>query len=528
MNFPAYNPNLKDFARQLRSDMTLAEVLLWKKINKRQRGVRFNRQKPIKKWVVDFYCKELQLAIEVDGCSHNFKQADDDQRQRQLESLGIRFLRFWDHEIKNEMGSVIERIDAWIRENPPRPAATPPGEGTVHVKISPSKGVDIPLHSAEGGGSSSLPSSGGVAAGRGGSLSLPSPPPEGWPQAGVGRSPVQQREPNRGSALVVVMWILMIVALIVSSFAFEMQLESRIIVLQRKRFKADQLALAGIELARCMLAFKDKNNPSGAPVLYEDPWLNEAVKIAAGIPVRYSEELGGGTVNLRIDYEKGRRNIRTMTRDEWKLLFDQAGVPNTEWDSLLDCLEDWQDEDDLHRLNGAESDDPFYVSRGYECKNAPVDTVDELLLIKGWTRELLYGTPPGDDSKNPLTGIAGQLTTWGDGRINPNSASREVLNSTALSEGVIDAILELRLGPDGKEGTPDDGLTEADFAPLGLNPSVFTLKPEYVSVTSIGNAGGITRQISCIFKLGEGEAVPLFWLEGNQEEKKVPAPEPRP
>ena len=330
---------------------------------------------------------------------------------------------------------------------------------------------------------------------------------------------------RRGSALVVVMWILITVALIVSTFAFEMQLESKIIVLQRQRFKAGQLALAGMELAKCMMAFEDKNNPSGEKLLYEEPWLNEAAKIAAGVPFLYREAFGDGTVNLHIDFEKGRRNISTMTGDEWKLLFDQAGIPNTQWDSLIDCLDDWQDEDDLHRLNGAESDDPFYRSRDYECKNAPVDTVDELLLIKGWTREILYGTPPGEETENPITGIAGHLTTWGgkDKRINPNSASREVLNTIHISEGVIDAILELRLGPDGQEGTWDDGLTQADFAALGLDTSVFTLEPEYISVTSIGESGGVTSEISCIFRLAGKVAVPLFWYEGKQE-KKSPLP----
>ncbi len=130
MNIPKYNSNLKPFAKRLRSNMTLAEVLLWGKLNRRQLGVRFNRQKPIGKWVVDFYCQELQLAIEVDGSSHNFKKADDDERQHQLESLGIHFLRFWDCEVKNNIGSVVERIETWIKDNPPRPAATPPRRGS--------------------------------------------------------------------------------------------------------------------------------------------------------------------------------------------------------------------------------------------------------------------------------------------------------------------------------------------------------------------------------------------------------------
>ena len=323
-------------------------------------------------------------------------------------------------------------------------------------------------------------------------------------------------EKRRGSALVVVLWILIIVSLIVSMFAFEMQLEAKMLTLQRKRFKADQLALAGVELAKAMLAFKEEENTTGEKIIYEEAWLNEAAKIAEGIPVNFSEAIGDGRVILRIDYEEGRRNIKKMTRDEWRLLFDQAGIPNTEWDTLLDCLDDWQDENDLHGLNGAESDDPFYKKRGYQCKNAPVDTVDELLLIKGWTLEILYGTPPGDVVDQPVAGIANQLTVWGDGKINPNSAGTNVLSSV-LSDYKRDALLELRLGPDGEPGTADDGIDKNDLAALGL-PDVFTLTPEYVSITSIGEVGGAQSEISCIFKLGEKEAVPLFWLEGKPSE----------
>jgi len=324
-------------------------------------------------------------------------------------------------------------------------------------------------------------------------------------------------EKKRGAALIVVMWVLIIVSLIVSTFAFEMQLEARLISAQRKRFKADHLALAGVELAKAMLAFEEENPEED--IIYEDPYLNEAAKIPDGVPVRFTEEFGDGTITLRIDYEKGRQNIHKMTAEEWKELFDQAGVPNVDWDSLLGCLTDWEDPGDEHQLNGAEKSDWFYREKGYEPKNAPVDTVDELLLIKGWEKEYLYGTGTNENVETPISGIAGQLTTWGDGKINPNSASREVLNSLNISDGVVDAILEARLGPDGEEGTEDDGIVQEDFDALGLSSDVFTLKPEYVTITSEGSVGGLVSTISSIFKLGETEPSPLFWLEGNETKR---------
>ena len=322
-----------------------------------------------------------------------------------------------------------------------------------------------------------------------------------------------------GVALIVVMWVIVIISLVVSSFAFEMQLEARIITAQRKRFQADQLAQAGIELAKTMLSYKEDPFASEDAVI-EDPYLKEAAKIAEGIPAQFSEELGNGIIRIQIDYEKGRRNISKLTPDEWRELFTQADIPTVDWDELLGCLKDWQDPGDEHGINGAESDDSFYRERGYECKNAPVDTVDELLLIKGWTEEVLYGTPEEDldTVENPMRGVAQNLTTWGaDNKVNPNSASRDVLHSLYLSESLIEDIIEMRRGPDGDDGTEDDGLTEEDFAALGLSAEQFTLKPEYVTVTSEGEVGGVVSHIYSVFKLGKKEPSPLFWLEGDGE-----------
>lgn len=316
-----------------------------------------------------------------------------------------------------------------------------------------------------------------------------------------------------GVALIVVMWVLVIVSLIVSSLAFEMQLEARIITAQRKRFQADRLALSGIELAKAMFAYEQEDTADD--IFYDDPYSAQASKVAEGIPVSFSEELGGGTVRIQIDYEKGRRKISDLTVDEWHELFTQANVPSVDWDELLGCLTDWQDENDLKQLNGAESDDSFYRDRGYECKNAPLDTIDELLLIKGWTEEIVYGTPEDEleNTDEPLSGLAQHLTTWGNGMVNPNSASREVLSSLYLSEDLIEAILEGRLGADGEAGTDDDGLTQEDLEALGVSGEKLTLTPEYATVTAEGDVGGLTSRIYAVFRLGEKDPLPLFWKE---------------
>jgi len=109
-----YNPRLKRLARELRKKSTLSEVLLWQSLSRGQRGHDFHRQRPIDEYIVDFYCGELMLAIEIDGESHALKGDGDEERQRRLEALGVRFLRFDDALVKSRLDEVVRAIDGWI------------------------------------------------------------------------------------------------------------------------------------------------------------------------------------------------------------------------------------------------------------------------------------------------------------------------------------------------------------------------------------------------------------------------------
>ena len=115
-----YNPKLVPLAKKLRKTMTLSEVLLWDALKQKQMlGFDFDRQRPIDQYIVDFYCKDLMLAIEIDGDSHDFEEAftKDRERQKSLESLGVRFLRFDDLEVKRDMNNVLRTIEIWIERN---------------------------------------------------------------------------------------------------------------------------------------------------------------------------------------------------------------------------------------------------------------------------------------------------------------------------------------------------------------------------------------------------------------------------
>ena len=114
-----YNPRLKEYARQLRKQGILSEVLLWKQIQRKNLGFQFHRQVPVDEYILDFYCHELMLAIEIDGNSHDDfidVKLHDEKRQQRLESLGIRFIRFHDYEVKRNISLVVNAIVGFIDE----------------------------------------------------------------------------------------------------------------------------------------------------------------------------------------------------------------------------------------------------------------------------------------------------------------------------------------------------------------------------------------------------------------------------
>ena len=117
-NFLKYNPALKEKARELRNNSTKTEILLWTFLKGKQlRGFDFHRQKPIDEFIVDFFCPELMLAIEIDGVSHIGNEEYDKERQSKLEKLGVKFLRFKDDDVFYSCDWVVKEIERWIDVN---------------------------------------------------------------------------------------------------------------------------------------------------------------------------------------------------------------------------------------------------------------------------------------------------------------------------------------------------------------------------------------------------------------------------
>lgn len=113
-----YNKNLRDYARKLRNNSTLAEVILWDEVLKQKqlKGYSFLRQRPIGKYIVDFFCKELKLTIELDGTIHRFQKNKDKKREDNLREMGYHIIRFHNEEILKSIYNVKISLELYIQD----------------------------------------------------------------------------------------------------------------------------------------------------------------------------------------------------------------------------------------------------------------------------------------------------------------------------------------------------------------------------------------------------------------------------
>jgi len=338
---------------------------------------------------------------------------------------------------------------------------------------------------------------------------------------------------KQGSALIIVLWIVIILSLIVGSFSFEAQIQSRITSFYRKRDKADAIALSGIQVARLLIAKSKKINPnmsdeeaiSIAIEKEDDIWFPDAKDLAMNNSVIVEKEIAGGTLKLHITSERSRRNVNRLKADDWERIFELTNVPEDMWPELIDSFSDWLDKDGITRIDGAESDDYYMnLEEPYQARNGYLDSVGELLLIKGFSRALVYGgiMPDSENDIEPVMfdGFADMLTVYGDGKVDVNTASTRVLMTLPeVDDLVAGSIIEEREGffSDIEEIEAEPFKDESDFlARLELPNSVksyITTQSGTYRITSEGTMGNITRSIWCVANYKNNKIEYLRWRE---------------
>ena len=120
----------KDRAKALRRAMSLPEVLLWRALRAGAvEGLHFRKQHPIGPYVLDFYCHEANLCVEIDGQSHDFTADHDERRDRWLAQRGVRTLRISAKDVLENLEGVLQYIASEARTPSVTLRVTPPPEG---------------------------------------------------------------------------------------------------------------------------------------------------------------------------------------------------------------------------------------------------------------------------------------------------------------------------------------------------------------------------------------------------------------
>ena len=125
---PAKSSTLHPHSKRLRRDQTDAERKLWMRLRDRQlNGLKFRRQQPVGRYVVDFFCPESRLVIELDGGHHTLQIEADQRRTDFLTKAGYRVLRFWDNDVLSDTEAVLQKIVEEL--NTPHPPLSLKGRG---------------------------------------------------------------------------------------------------------------------------------------------------------------------------------------------------------------------------------------------------------------------------------------------------------------------------------------------------------------------------------------------------------------
>jgi len=331
-----------------------------------------------------------------------------------------------------------------------------------------------------------------------------------------------------GSALVMVLFIIVILTMLIGSFGFEAHLEARYAAYARDRIKATPRAQPGGVLAEMMMT--RAGGGAGASQLpdSQNRWFDAMERLRLGQEIKgLVQPLGEGFIIVDIEPEPGRLNVNLLTREDWEILLGNIGIPEEYHEGIIDPILDWKEPGEMPRPKGAKTDD--YYSRldpPYKAKGGPLDTVRELLLVKGFSEAILTGgvfdpmTVEGDpalissthirsvkvhddrDSLIYISGIEHMLTTYGDGKINIQSAPYDVLRTLpGVDEILAYAIMEERESVLNDEPNPFRSAQDLFGRIEGLDPSIanrITVQSQYYRITATGRVGMVERRIWCI------------------------------
>jgi general secretion pathway protein K len=256
-----------------------------------------------------------------------------------------------------------------------------------------------------------------------------------------------------GVALLIVLWVITLLMVLVMSFSMLTRTEANSTVFFRDGVQKKFFAEAALEKAT--MEIYHRQTYKNQTVILEG---NEVVRIDGRA---YDGSIGTGRYIFRLFNESGKINLNTMGPRSGVILNNllvNLGIAKENADTIVDSILDWIDTDDLHRLKGAESDYYQSLPNPYKAKNARLDTLEELLLIKGMSPDILFGTK---ERKGLMQFVTIYSPTM---RVNINAAPKEVLMSLpGMTEDVVNKIIEQRESVEFKSAQDIQAISGVDY-----------------------------------------------------------------
>jgi general secretion pathway protein K len=320
---------------------------------------------------------------------------------------------------------------------------------------------------------------------------------------------------SRGVALVMVLWVVTILSVVVLEFCYAMRTEVNITRNYQEELRLYAAAEGSAQRAIAELILKHdprmqnlrKSAGEGELTPENREWVTD------GREYRFSFEAAEGVV--RVLGEAGKVNINRVSDAALRKIMGTPGLEGEDRDIAVDSILDWRDPDDFVRVNGAENDYYQSLKEPYDCKNGNLDSVEELLLVRGITPELFYGKKvkekEGEESKGGPVGLKDIFSIYAAGeQIDINSASLPALRIVlGLPLEVCRLIIKAR--EDRVFDTLQDLLQRVPeirpFLPQVQNLMLFRAMNPYYTVESRGKSkeGSSVRGIRMVVKVDPRE-----------------------
>jgi general secretion pathway protein K len=239
---------------------------------------------------------------------------------------------------------------------------------------------------------------------------------------------------TRGIALIMVLWIITILTVVVLEFSFAMRTEVNITKNFKEELQLYAIAEGGVQRAIAeMILRHDPRVQQFKKTMKTDEAIPEKKEwVPDGRP--YPLQFVQGECEVRIMSESGKMNINTISETTLRKVIGNLGLEGEKRDIVADSILDWRDPDDLYRMNGAENDYYQSLKEPYRCKNGNLDSIEELLLVRGVTPDLFYGRKGArageEGAKASEVGLKDIFSVYASGeQVDINSASLQVLRT---------------------------------------------------------------------------------------------------